>query len=102
MKKEELQSKLMAKAWKDPEFKKRLLANPKETISAFIKEHFPNEKKLENSNFKIVEHDPKTIVIALPQAPSNAQELSENELEKLAAGWCMISQQDRLIGEENL
>jgi len=44
MKKEKLQSKLMAKAWKDPEFKKRLLANPKETISAFIKEHFPNEK----------------------------------------------------------
>jgi len=44
MKKEELQSKLTAKAWKDPEFKKRLLANPKETISAFIKEHFPNEK----------------------------------------------------------
>jgi len=43
-----------------------------------------------------------TLVIALSQAPNNAQELSENELEKLAAGWCMISQQDRLIGEENL
>ena len=65
MKKEKLQSKLMAKAWKDPEFKKRLLANPKETISAFIKEHFPNVKKLENANFKVVEHDPKTIVIGV-------------------------------------
>jgi len=28
-----------------------------------------------------------TLVIALSQAPNNAQELSENELEKLAAGF---------------
>ncbi len=73
-------SKVIAKAWKDPEFKKKLLADPK----AAVKEMGIDIPK--DVSVKVVEDTPQTLTIVLPKAPTNAKEIDEGALEKLAAG----------------
>jgi len=69
--------KVVARAWSDELFKKRLLANP----VAVLKENgieVPGKAAI-----KIVEDSAKTIHLILPERPA---ELSEAELEQVAGG----------------
>lgn len=73
-------AKVFARAWKDPEFKKKLLKDPK----AACKEMGVDLPQ--GVSVKIVENTPKSITMILPTSPTNASELQESELERLAAG----------------
>jgi len=85
MKVKELEHKIIAQAWKDPEFKKKLLSNPNETVHEFIKSHCPQAKD-GNFKFNIVEDKANIHTIVLPVEPAKSKDLSESELEQLAAG----------------
>ncbi len=80
-------NKIVAKAWKDPEFKARLLKNPKETVLAFWQKENPGRKPNLPPNFKVrvVEEEPDTYTAILPQAPSDAEDLSDEKLRSLFA-----------------
>jgi hypothetical protein len=70
---------LIAKAWADDAFKKKLLADP----AGVLKEHgliVPASIQL-----KVVENSDKVLYLTLPIKPT-AEELSEEELHRVAGG----------------
>jgi hypothetical protein len=74
-------SQLVAKAWDDPAFKQRLLADP----AAVLKEN--GLKVPAGVQVKVVENTDKVVHLTLPAKPSPA-ELSEEELHRAAGGHC--------------
>jgi hypothetical protein len=76
--KKEWEAKIIAHAWKDHEFKKRLLADPK---SALKELHVPVEKHV-----KVIEEHENQWVIVLPSEPAESKKLSEVEFGSLAGG----------------
>ncbi|MES2272953.1 MAG: nitrile hydratase subunit alpha [Chlamydiota bacterium] len=68
------------RAWKDPEFKKRLLKNPRETL-----EHLGCKSGLHPQTVKIIEEPEGVQIVVLHKAPVNIDGLSEQELRDIAA-----------------
>ncbi len=78
---EETQKKmgqLIAKAWADEDFKKQLIANPKEVGKEFGLE------APENVEVKVVENTDKVFHFVLPKKKSD--ELSEEDLDRVSGG----------------
>lgn len=71
-------SEIVMKAWQDPSFKKKLMANPE----AVLKEY--GIKVPADCAIKIVENSPKTLYLTIPTKPTG--ELSEEQLQKIAGG----------------
>ena len=71
-------AKVIAKAWSDPAFKKKLLQNPETTLAA---EGIPMPKGM---HIEIHENTNKIIHLNLPERPEG--DLSEEKLLKIAAG----------------
>lgn len=82
MDRSELQKEVVKKAMADSEFRKNLLANPKETLNKTFKIEFSDK-----SSVKIIEEDQNTINIIVPEASS---ELSDDDLENVAGGGCVF------------
>ncbi|HLO48404.1 MAG TPA: NHLP leader peptide family RiPP precursor [Kamptonema sp.] len=82
MTREELQAKLIAKAWQDESFKQELLSNPTAVVA--------REMGLDNIpgiTIEIVEETPTTYYLVLPPKPTDdTEELSDAELESVAGG----------------
>jgi len=70
--------KVVAKAWADPDFKTKLLADPKTVLKENGLE-FPQDVEI-----LVVENTDKIVHLILPPEP--AEQLSEEELEKVAGG----------------
>ena len=81
----ELEAKIIAHAWKDPRYKEKLLKNPR----AAFKEMGLDVP--ENIQIKIVEDKPNSFTFVLPPAVVGARELSDQELEKLAAAGTLLA-----------
>jgi hypothetical protein len=79
----EMEQKIAIKCIKDPEFKKKLLKDPKKTL----KELFKNEKtfNLENIHIKIEQEKTSEWIIPIPLV-ENKDQLSEKDLLRLTAG----------------
>jgi hypothetical protein len=73
-------AKVIARAWVDEEFKKRLLTDP----STVLKEN--GVEMPEGWTVKVVERKEKEIHLTLPPRPSESVELSDEDLEKVAGG----------------
>ncbi len=80
MTRQEIEEKIIARAWQDESFKQELLSNAK---SAFEKEGIPLP---ENIEVRVVEENPNTIYFVLPMQPSKTEELTDAELESVAGG----------------
>ena len=84
MKKNQLSKKIWAeivkKSWKDPAFKELLLKNPKEALKEF------DVLFLTDETISIIESKEKEIILLLPPPPIKTEEITEKELENLAAG----------------
>jgi len=82
-KRQQFEQQLIEKAMKDPDFRKRLLENPK----AVIKEETGVELPA-FVNLRIFEEDPQTVYLILPSVPAepDTTELAETELEMIAGG----------------
>ena len=78
MKKRNITSEIVTKAWNDEKFKGRLLKNPKEAIKEIGVELHPDLK------VKVIENTNDTIYIVLPQKPKT----QNKELEVLQGFQC--------------
>ena len=77
----DLETALIEKCWKDPEFKKEVVKDPKGMLERHIGQKLPANLKV-----FIHEEDANNLHFSLPPAPSNVTELSDDELEKVAGG----------------
>lgn len=74
-------NQLIAKAWADPALKQRLLANPAEVLKEEGMVTPPGVQ------IKVVENTETVIHLTLPPPPT-PEELSEEELQQVAGGFC--------------
>lgn len=77
----DFEDKINAHAWKSPAFKKKLLADPRAALSELTGARIPGE-----ASIKVIEEGKKECVIVLHQAPPNAANMSEEELQKVVGG----------------
>jgi hypothetical protein len=80
---DDLQSEIIAKAWKDDKFKQELLSNPKAVFSREYGIDIPD-----NVQINVVEENASTVYLVIPVKPSldDSRELAEEELELVAGG----------------
>ena len=82
----DLETALIEKCWKDPEFKKEVVKDPKGML-----ERHTGQKLPANLKIFIHEEDANNLHFSLPPAPSNVTELSDDELEKVAGGTELVA-----------
>ena len=70
---EELERKIVAKAWKDPKFKEQLLQDPTKTIL----EEMGIDHVRDLPKFTVVEETPKNLYLVLPMSPQVMATLTE-------------------------
>lgn len=78
----DVRSRLIARASKDPAFRKQLLSNPKAAIEAETGEKLPDGYK-----YSVVESDEDTLVLVIPRLPTvSAGQVADRELKAGSAG----------------
>ena len=77
----DLETALIEKCWKDAEFKRAVLSDPKGMLERHIGQKLPAPMTI-----FIHEEDANTLHFSIPPAPSNLSELSDDDLEKVAGG----------------
>src|SRR5438132_1584578 len=76
--------RVIEKAWKDEDFRRRLLEDPRGAVGSELGVRLPDHVKI-----RIVEEDADTIVLVIPKkadAPPSGK-LSSQDLEQVAGGW---------------
>jgi hypothetical protein len=79
--KRDLEVALVEKCWKDPDFKKQVLADPKGMLERHLGKTLPAGLKI-----FVHEESAETLHFSLPPAPTNISELSDEDLDKVAGG----------------
>ena len=77
----EMEALIVQRAWKDDAFRDEFVADPKATIEKYSGQKLPAELKI-----VALAEDDKTIHFVIPPKPANADELSDEDLEKVAGG----------------
>jgi hypothetical protein len=72
---------LISPAWRDPAFKKQVLADPKGTVEKALGPSLPR-----GVTVTVLEEGPTAMVLSLPTPPLAEGELSDLELEQVAGG----------------
>ena len=78
---QEMESLIVQRAWKDDAFRDEFVADPKATIEKYSGQKLPAELTI-----VALAEDDKTIHFVIPPKPANADELSDEDLEKVAGG----------------
>jgi hypothetical protein len=82
MSRRELQDKIVARAWKDDEFRRRFVADPKGQFEAELGTKLPDTLSITAH-----EEDANSVHFVIPMKPKvNLNELSDEDLEKVAGG----------------
>jgi len=77
----EIDAELIERAWKDPAFKQRLLADP-----TAVYEEVLGQNLAAGVVIKVVEETPTTLFLVLPASADSDAELSDAELDAVSGG----------------
>jgi len=78
----DIESQIIAKAWKDEAYKQKLFSNPKAVIEQEFNIQLPAEIKVQ-----VKEENPTSLYFVLPIPPEiPGQEISDEQLEVIAGG----------------
>ena len=77
----QMEALIVQRAWKDEAFRAEFLADAKGTIEKYSGQKLPADVKV-----VALAEDDKTIHFVIPPKPANADELSDEDLEKVAGG----------------
>ena len=77
----DVEAMIVQRAWTHPEFREEFLADPKAVIEKYSGQKLPAE-----INVVALAEDDKTIHFVIPPKPANADQLSDEDLEKVAGG----------------
>ncbi len=77
----QFQSKLAERTLKNPEFRSAFMADPKGTLEKEF-----NTRFAESVRIFAHEEDANTLHLSVPQVPANVEDLSDEDLEKVAGG----------------
>ncbi len=88
MKRHEFQDLVTKKAWSDPEFKQRLIDDPRGTISEELGKIQEGVSIPDSIEVTVVEETPNQICIVIPVNPADitGKAVSEEDLAKVAGG----------------
>ena len=78
---QDMETLIVQRAWKDEAFRAEFLADAKGTIEKYAGQKLPADIKV-----VALAEDDKTIHFVIPSKPANADELSDEDLEKVAGG----------------
>ena len=79
---QDIEARIIAKAWKDEAYKQELLTNPQAVLSREFGVNFPEQVKIQ-----VLEENSSSLYFVLPMSPMTiAAELSEEQLEVIAGG----------------
>jgi hypothetical protein len=81
MTRRDLETALIEKCWKDPDFMKQVISDPKGMLERHIGQKLPAPIRI-----FIHQEDANTLHFSIPPAPSNVTELSDDDLERVAGG----------------
>jgi hypothetical protein len=81
MTRSELATQLTIKAWKDAEFRNAVTIDPKRLLEEQLGRKLPEQVRI-----FVHEEDAQTIHFSIPLMPSAVADLSDDELERVAAG----------------
>ena len=81
----DLETRLIEKAWKDPVFRKDVVNDPKGMLEKYAGQKLPEQVRI-----FVHEEDASTLHFSIPPAPSNLNELSDEELERVAGGTDLV------------
>ena len=81
----DMETALIEKCWKDPEFKRQVVSDPKGMLERHTGQKLPTSVRI-----FIHEEDANTLHLSIPLPPSNLAELSDADLEKVAGGTDLV------------
>ena len=81
MSRREMDALIIQRAWKDEAFRAAFMADP-----TALSDKYPVQKLPAEINLVALAEDDKTIHFVIPPKPANADQLSDEDLEKVAGG----------------
>ncbi len=90
---QELEARIVAKAWADPAYRERLLADPKALLAEELQADYPELKLPEDLQVKVVVETPLEMTLVLPVNPQTlvGPEMSEAALGQVAGGFVVVT-----------
>jgi hypothetical protein len=90
----QFEDEIILKAWKDPEYKKRLLASPKEVLEEEIAKIRPGTKLPDSLKVYVNEESRDAVYISLPVNPEDYRSESSSDeawMEDVAGGFFLVA-----------
>jgi len=81
----DLETRLIEKAWRDPVFRKDIVKDPKGMLEKHTGQKLPGQLRI-----YVHEEDANTLHFSIPSPPSNLNELSDEDLERVAGGTDLV------------
>ena len=81
----DMETRLIEKAWKDPVFRKDIVKDPKGMLEMHTGQKLPEQLRI-----FVHEEDANTLHFSIPSPPSNLNELSDEDLERVAGGTDLV------------
>jgi len=82
----DMETRLIEKAWKDPVFRKDIVKDPKGMLEMHTGQKLPEQLRI-----FVHEEDANTLHFSIPSPPSNLNELSDEDLERVAGGTDLVA-----------
>ena len=82
----ELETLIIERAWKDPDFRREFVSDPKGTIEKYSGQKLPSATKIE-----VHQEDANTMHMTIPMPPPNLNELTDADLERVAGGTDVVT-----------